>query len=47
MIHVVERGSIVESGNHEQLLARAGRYAHFCRLRFKGQVEPLTARLTA
>jgi len=47
MIHVVERGTIVESGNHEQLLARAGRYAHFCRLRFKGQVEPLVSRLTA
>jgi ATP-binding cassette subfamily B protein len=34
MIHVVERGMIVESGNHAQLMARGGRYAHFCRLRF-------------
>jgi hypothetical protein len=24
----------VESGNHAQLMARGGRYAHFCRLRF-------------
>jgi subfamily B ATP-binding cassette protein MsbA len=29
MIHVVENGMIVESGNHSELLARAGRYAHF------------------
>jgi ATP-binding cassette subfamily B protein len=34
MIHVVEKGAIAESGSHEQLLARAGRYAHFYRLRF-------------
>jgi ATP-binding cassette subfamily B protein len=34
MIHVVERGAIVESGSHQQLLARGGRYAQFCRLRF-------------
>jgi len=33
-IHVVESGTIVESGSHAELLARAGRYAHFYRLHF-------------
>jgi len=36
MIHVVENGTIVESGSHAELLARAGRYAQFYRLRFSG-----------
>jgi ABC-type multidrug transport system fused ATPase/permease subunit len=36
MIHVVEKGMIVESGRHDELLARGGRYAHFYRLRFSG-----------
>jgi ABC-type multidrug transport system fused ATPase/permease subunit len=35
MIHVVERGAIVESGRHAELLGRSGRYAAFHRMRFE------------
>jgi ABC-type multidrug transport system fused ATPase/permease subunit len=35
MIHVVERGAIVESGRHAELLGRSGRYAAFHRVRFE------------
>jgi ATP-binding cassette, subfamily B, bacterial MsbA len=34
VIQVVERGAIVESGNHASLMTRAGRYAQFYAMRF-------------
>jgi subfamily B ATP-binding cassette protein MsbA len=34
VIHVVEKGTIVESGNHADLMALAGRYAQFYAMRF-------------
>jgi ATP-binding cassette subfamily B protein len=45
-IHVVERGAIVESGRHAELLARSGRYAHFYRMRFDKPENPLVPELT-
>jgi ATP-binding cassette subfamily B protein len=41
MIHVVEKGAIVESGRHAELLGRSGRYAHFHRMRLNEPVEAL------
>lgn len=39
-ILVVESGAIVESGRHDELLHRNGRYAAFYRLQIKEQQEP-------
>jgi ATP-binding cassette subfamily B protein len=36
-IHVVEDGQVVESGHHEELLRKDGRYASFYRLQLKQQ----------
>jgi ATP-binding cassette subfamily B protein len=36
-IHVVEDGRVVESGRHDELLRRGGRYASFYRLQLKEQ----------
>jgi ATP-binding cassette subfamily B protein len=36
-IHVVEEGTIVESGRHDELLRKGGRYASFYRLQLKDQ----------
>jgi ATP-binding cassette subfamily B protein len=36
-IHVVDKGAIVESGSHRELLRRGGRYATFFRLQFRDQ----------
>ncbi|MGC1466381.1 MAG: ABC transporter ATP-binding protein [Pseudolabrys sp.] len=43
-IHVIEDGSVVESGRHDELLRKNGRYALFYRLQLKEQEpRPLTA----
>jgi ABC-type multidrug transport system fused ATPase/permease subunit len=34
VIHVIEKGTIVESGSHGDLIARGGRYAQFYAMRF-------------
>jgi ATP-binding cassette subfamily B protein len=39
-ILVVEAGSIVESGRHEDLLRKGGRYASFYRLQLEEQAPP-------
>ena len=36
-IHVIEDGAVVESGLHEELLRRGGRYTTFYRMQFKNQ----------
>jgi ABC-type multidrug transport system fused ATPase/permease subunit len=40
-ILVVEDGAVVESGRHDELLRKGGRYASFYRLQFKEQPAPL------
>jgi ATP-binding cassette, subfamily B, bacterial MsbA len=42
-ILVVENGTIVESGRHEELFRKGGRYASFYRLQLKEQSSPLLA----
>ncbi len=39
-IFVIEDGAIVESGRHEELLRKGGRYASFYRLQLKNQDQP-------
>ena len=45
MIHVVESGTIVESGSHADLMARGGRYAQFFAMRFGRENEPTAAKV--
>jgi ATP-binding cassette subfamily B protein len=40
VIHVVEAGRVVESGSHEQLLARGGHYSRLFRLQFANFENP-------
>jgi len=42
-ICVVEKGRVVESGRHEELIAKRGRYFTFHQLQFAGQQERLSA----
>ncbi|MBS7546288.1 ABC transporter ATP-binding protein [Ancylobacter oerskovii] len=42
-ICVIEEGQVVESGRHDELIARRGRYFGFHQLQFTGQQERLSA----
>jgi len=48
-IHVIEGGAIVESGRHDELLRRGGRYASLYRVQFRDQArsEPVAAMASA
>ena len=39
-ILVVEQGTVVETGRHDELLRKGGRYASFYRVQLKGQAPP-------
>ena len=39
----IESGVVVESGRHDELVRKGGRYASFCRLQFKQQELPIAA----
>ena len=39
-ILVIENGTVVESGRHDELLRQGGRYASFYRLQLKEQDRP-------
>ncbi len=45
-ILVVEDGQVVESGRHEELMHKGGRYASFYRLQLKGQSSPARDTMT-
>jgi subfamily B ATP-binding cassette protein MsbA len=42
-IFVIEDGTVVESGRHDELLRKSGRYASFYRLQLRDQEEPPVA----
>jgi subfamily B ATP-binding cassette protein MsbA len=45
-ILVIEAGQIVETGRHDELLRKGGRYASFCRLQLEQQA-PIEAAAVA
>ena len=47
IIHVMDRGQIVESGSHEQLLALGGRYAESWRAQMRHRGSDLTAAVSS
>ena len=40
IIHVMDRGRVIESGSHEELLAAGGRYALSWTQQMRGSVSP-------
>jgi ABC-type multidrug transport system fused ATPase/permease subunit len=45
MIIVMERGKIVESGTHEELLAKKGLYQRLYEIQFRDQEEVTTSKI--
>jgi len=45
IIFVIDKGHVVESGTHEELLAQGGLYSQLYELQFKGEEEPASEEL--